>query len=539
MPVVAQGCKLKPQRGSLPEADINDVVRDYTMIQDDEPDERPSEFEDAIKKVQETRAKQTANTAEFLAANAEKHKLAGKNIKIGAIKGYITDKGLFKRWNNNNLMVEAGKYGCPNPSTFDPATGYTLPNNSKSTAGQYGQDYGAYVGAPMKKAESSDPKDTIFLGTRLGPRNWNMTSNDDPAMIKMIPACGTEGSNVHVVYPAKATGSAYKGSYKSDKMEYQADIRRGGGQVGATYETCKIRAEDKGSSVFGISNDRCYLGLDKNIDEVQKAGLAYEFVSTKLSDNQAAHLFYFGKDGSLSLLASTNVASLYKTTKHTETHNSGGICDKTKNVPGTNKTCSAWGYVDTKNQRANGLPASVNPVYPNNHCWNGSQCSDTPSPDVLTYTYTYYYSLNALKSFGIVAGREEKGGSGKGGMRRYMGSGIPECNLFTGGVLAENPKGTYGGNCNAIIRAQPRVSLFQHCGFGGKNVNLVAGDYNMHDIGLGNDSISSVKVPPTLKLTLYEHSNFHGNEITINSDISCLIDLGWNDMASSLKIRLI
>jgi hypothetical protein len=421
MPVVAQGCKPKPQARRIASgSDAIDVVRSDAMYQDDEPDRKPvSDYQNAITNAQQTRALQTANAAAFLAATSEtgKHKLAGKNIKIGGINGYVTDKGLFKKWTNDNLMVNAGKYGCPAPSEFDTgATGYTIPNNTGSKPGAYGADYGAYVGAPMRKAGSSDATDTLFLGTSLGPENWN---NPDE---RSIPACGNEGSNVQGVYPAKATGASYKGAYKADKMEHQKDMKR------VDYKACKIRAEDKGSSVFGISTDRCYLGEDKTIEDVQSAGIAYEFSSTRLSDNARAQLFYFGMDGTLSLLESTDVSSLYnKSTKN--------ACNKTAVVPGTNKTCNGWSWMDTRYQHLNGLPSAVNPVYPAWDCWTGSQCTDAPPPEADVYT------LTALKSFGLITG-------------------LSGCDIKIGGILSETPKGTYGGNCNSITRSYVEWNAF-------------------------------------------------------------------------------
>ena len=414
MPVVAQGCKPKPQARRIASgSDASDAAKSSAMFQDDEPDRMPvSDYQNAITNAQKTRALQTANAAAFLAATSEtgKHKLAGNNIKIGNINGYVTDKGLFKQWtNNNDLMENARKYGCPAPSEFDRATGYAIPDNSRSIPGAYGADYGAYVGAPMRKDGSSDATDTLFLGTRLGPENWDTTEGS-------IPACGNEGSNVQGVYPAKATGASYNGAYKADKMDHQKDMKR------VDYNACKTRAEDKGRSVFGLSTDRCYIGrIGDTLEDAQSAGLAYEFSSSRLSDNALAQLFYFGMDGTLSLLESTDVTSLYK--KSTK-----DSCNRTALVPGTNKTCNGWSWMDTRDQHSKGLPRAVNPVYPAWDCWTGSQCADKPPPEADVYV------LTALKSFGLTKG-------------------ITGCDIKTGAMLSETPKGTYGGNCNSITRS--------------------------------------------------------------------------------------
>lgn len=446
MPVVAQGCKPKPQASGVASgSDASDAARGSAMFQDDEPDIMPvSDYQKAITNAQKTRALQTANAAAFLAATSEtgKHKLAGKNIKIGGINGYVTDKGLFKQWTNDNLMINAGKYGCPAPSEFDTgATGYTIPDNTGSRPGAYGADYGAYVGAPMRKAGSSDATDTLFLGTRLGAETWNTTDEGS------IPACGNEGSNVQGVYPAKATGASYKGSYNADKMEHQKDMTG----VNVHYKACKTRAEDKGRSVFGISTNRCYIGPG-TLEDAQSAGLAYEFSSTRLSDNALAQLFYFGMDGTLSLLESTDVSSLY-TNKNGANSNVVTVYDdadyKGRSLElevGTynHSFISSNGFNDTISSIK--VPSGLKAVAYQHDIGDGSQwtftrdtpviggANDTISSIIVSKTVIDVYTLTALKSFGLTTG-------------------ITGCDIKTGAMLSETPKGTYGGNCNSITRS--------------------------------------------------------------------------------------
>jgi hypothetical protein len=84
---------------------------------------------------------------------------------------------------------------------------------------------------------------------------------------------------------------------------------------------------------------------------------------------------------------------------------------------------------------------------------------------------------------------------------------------------------------------QARVTLFVDCPFVGTSVSLAPGNYNMNQIGLPNDSISSVRVPSGLQLVLFEHSDFAGASVVITSDAACLTDRGWNDRASSLRVQ--
>lgn len=83
------------------------------------------------------------------------------------------------------------------------------------------------------------------------------------------------------------------------------------------------------------------------------------------------------------------------------------------------------------------------------------------------------------------------------------------------------------------------VRLAQHCDYGGYNVGLGTGDYNLSQLqarGVVNDDISSLRVQAGYSVTLYQHDNFTGNSITKTGDDSCLVDDGWNDGASSLRI---
>jgi hypothetical protein len=57
--------------------------------------------------------------------------------------------------------------------------------------------------------------------------------------------------------------------------------------------------------------------------------------------------------------------------------------------------------------------------------------------------------------------------------------------------------------------------------------------------GIDNDSVSSLKVAAGWKVTLYEHSNYGGTPVTFTgpTEVPCLVDHGFNDKASSLRIE--
>lgn len=83
------------------------------------------------------------------------------------------------------------------------------------------------------------------------------------------------------------------------------------------------------------------------------------------------------------------------------------------------------------------------------------------------------------------------------------------------------------------------VQVAQDCSYGGYNVGLQPGNYNLAQLqsrGIVNDDISSLRVQPGYSITLYQHDNFTGNSITKTGDDSCLVDDGFNDSASSLVV---
>lgn len=83
------------------------------------------------------------------------------------------------------------------------------------------------------------------------------------------------------------------------------------------------------------------------------------------------------------------------------------------------------------------------------------------------------------------------------------------------------------------------ATLHQHCNYGGYGVALEVGDYTLNDLralGVSNDDVSSVSVEPGYKVELFQHYNFTGNSVTITSDDSCLVNDGFNDDMSSVRI---
>ena len=89
------------------------------------------------------------------------------------------------------------------------------------------------------------------------------------------------------------------------------------------------------------------------------------------------------------------------------------------------------------------------------------------------------------------------------------------------------------------IRTPGNATFYGDANYGGTAVTLSPGDYTLSRLqaaGIGNDSISSLKVPSGVIVELYSNDNFGGSLLTKTADDATLVDDSWNDMVSSLKV---
>ena len=79
--------------------------------------------------------------------------------------------------------------------------------------------------------------------------------------------------------------------------------------------------------------------------------------------------------------------------------------------------------------------------------------------------------------------------------------------------------------------------LWEHVHFTGRCYQVNPGEYDIELIKekIGNDVISSVELLP--KIVLYEHAQFKGRELTLESSTSDLHSSNFNDKASSVKVQ--
>ncbi len=83
--------------------------------------------------------------------------------------------------------------------------------------------------------------------------------------------------------------------------------------------------------------------------------------------------------------------------------------------------------------------------------------------------------------------------------------------------------------------AQDHVSVYSGCNFEGDSQKMYEGEYNDRDLKVGNDRISSIRVPNGWTVTVYKSHNFEGSSETYTRDVRCLPEK-FNDAISSIRV---
>lgn len=87
-----------------------------------------------------------------------------------------------------------------------------------------------------------------------------------------------------------------------------------------------------------------------------------------------------------------------------------------------------------------------------------------------------------------------------------------------------------------------QATLYTDTNFAGDSTDLPVGTYTTAQLsaaGYSNNSLSSLKVPAGLKVTLYKDDNFAGTSVVKTADDSSLVDDGLNDQISSIKVEIV
>ena len=81
-----------------------------------------------------------------------------------------------------------------------------------------------------------------------------------------------------------------------------------------------------------------------------------------------------------------------------------------------------------------------------------------------------------------------------------------------------------------------RVIVYEHAQFQGRSQRLLPGEYDREHLAIGDDAISSLRVPIGWTVTLFEHAGLQGAFEQVTSDLA-YVGNDFNDRASSLRSR--
>ncbi len=92
--------------------------------------------------------------------------------------------------------------------------------------------------------------------------------------------------------------------------------------------------------------------------------------------------------------------------------------------------------------------------------------------------------------------------------------------------------------------ASNKVTLYENVDFKGNNKELDRGEYNIYDLGIGDNKLSSLTVPAGMKVTVYEYEDFRGRSKTFTSNVTDLRKIkvegkSFNNETSSIKVEKI
>jgi hypothetical protein len=83
--------------------------------------------------------------------------------------------------------------------------------------------------------------------------------------------------------------------------------------------------------------------------------------------------------------------------------------------------------------------------------------------------------------------------------------------------------------------------FYKDCNYTGTYaIGLNEGSYTIAQLtakGISDKDISSIKITSGYEVVLYKNDNFGGTSAGYTADVSCLVSSGWNDSASSVRIR--
>lgn len=186
--------------------------------------------------------------------------------------------------------------------------------------------------------------------------------------------------------------------------------------------------------------------------------------------------------------------------------------------------------------------------------WNSNQTVQAAEKGVTFYGDCYYSGPNATLGVGsyTLTQLADAGISNDNISSIKVPSGyvvvVYEHDYFSGKswTFNSNASNFYDYGCNdamsSVIIAKSGVTFYKDANYSNTSVTLGVGSYTLEQLaaeGIGNDDISSIKIPSGYVVKIYQHGCFGGNCWTFDSNTSFLGDYGCNDVMSSVLISKI
>jgi hypothetical protein len=91
----------------------------------------------------------------------------------------------------------------------------------------------------------------------------------------------------------------------------------------------------------------------------------------------------------------------------------------------------------------------------------------------------------------------------------------------------------YGAKPNNIT---DQVLLYEDHYYSGKTVALRPGSYDLSTTTLGNDALTSLRIPSGWSVRVYQDSSTSGAYLDFTGDVPSLVDYGFSDVASNITV---
>ena len=127
-----------------------------------------------------------------------------------------------------------------------------------------------------------------------------------------------------------------------------------------------------------------------------------------------------------------------------------------------------------------------------------------------------------------------------GEVTTYIQNLYNETRSQTRNIQVEAMKKFYGINLAKGTITSNKVIFYSGCNYTGKATQLAVGEYPFLKLlaaGYDNDTLQSVKVPPGMSVTMWEHDINGGREVTLTADNPCLSNIGYMNTVSSCRVN--